>query len=254
MIVKENIDNRKINDIKNAGAGSWTEDSVRREVAYLATINPTLELMQVVDSFGRLECVVSGEFVGGKTVFQAPMPRLADCVISDKSLVQIVRDETQRASSNEEAKIRQQEREQELKHLAQLQKVADAKAKALDKITSTCDTVDLVVSRLISTMDNIRNGVEAPDFGMTFHIHRLTRYSSDRKGIFNICGDTNKMKATAAGQYIDIPRECCFMPQALELKFKAGAGWKCSSKAMAEKVVEKWNSHLPALQAVIDKK
>lgn len=251
MLITENIDNKRINSIKQTGAGSWTEDMIKTAVAYLITINPSLVLLQIVNNAGRLECVVSGEFNNCQTVFQAPMPRLTDCVVNDQSLVNIVRDETERATRNDEMRILQQTRALELKLLEAEQKVLDVKAKASAKIDKACEEVDVVVTRLIKVMADISDNVNAPDYGLKYHLGRLVSYSVGANAC-SIRGNTQNMIATAEGPFLNIARECCFLPQSLDLNFKP-AGWKCSSKIMAARVADQWNNHLPALQVALDK-
>lgn len=226
---------QKLTPIKQRKAGDWTDTMITEAVEVLQGINPTLQLLEIVHSDFRPEIIIKAAFSGKFTVFQAPIPRVVDCILNDLPLA------TLSAQGAERAEAIKLEREQ----LEIAQKAQDKQEKLNRKHAeneAAVKAVNTVIDRFIKVAASNKD-----DMGMLYHVKRcfgITASLTTTKGGVVIVTNPRLEALTAkvSGQYLEIGKEACFVPQALSLKFKAGAGWKCKSKEQAETIANIWNS------------
>lgn len=169
-----------------------------------------------------------------------PIPRVVDCIVKDLPLATLAAQEAERAEANRLERLKR-EIEQKEKEKKEKQNKKNAKNEMVIK------TINTIIDRfaMVATSRN-------DELGLLYHVNRCfgltTSHTTSKGGVLIITNPRlEALTAKANGQYLEIGKEACFIPQALFLKFKAGAGWKCKSKEQAETIANTWNSRYAEL-------
>ena len=229
----------KIKAIRQTKVEEWTDEKIASAIEILNLVNPTIELLDVIKGGFRPEIVIRGTFAGKTTVFRAAIPRVCDCVVNDVPFHVLTAKESERA---EELRLTNMKYEAQRKITEK--KAADDKKKA--EIESIIKAVNMVIDHFVRSA---LSGTEV--LGMQYHVTRC-RNLPEVSNSWNPISRSEAMTPKTNGQFLEIGRECCFLPKALNLNFKSGAGWRCKSKAQAEAIAKAWNARLDEVMHVLE--
>lgn len=209
-----------INDIRNKPSTYWNPETVQDAINALKSVNTTLVEREIISGLGgRLEVLVSISLGGKPCTFQASPGKLAELVNANVT-------PEQWAVMNEERAAKARLEVMEMEKRREEQKAAKRKANAQKEIDEAIGVIKGMAERFIKTAEC----PEEENSNMAFHVNR--------------CLQLKNWQAKTNGQWLDIAKELCWMPQSLGLRWKAGQGWRCKSKAMAEAIEKLWNDEL----------
>lgn len=232
----------KINDIKSRKCSDWTDELIREAIEFLQSLNPSLQLLEIIPDNYRPEAVIKATFQGKSSVFQASLPRICDCIINEMPIAALSARDSEQAELNKLARVKWEAQQKEIEKQAKENK-KNAENEEVVK------TVNTVIDRYIKVVES---GKE--EMGLLYHVNRCkglaTKHTTSNGGVMTVTNPRlDALTAKANGQYVEIGKEACFMPQAIFLKFKSGCGWKCKSKAQAEIIVVTWNARLEEMMS-----
>jgi hypothetical protein len=222
---------KDIKKIKNTG---WTKKKIADAVDAIKHCNPTVQLIEVING-SPPEIVIRGTFAGKSTVFQTTIPFIADCVIKDLPFDELRVQISERfAQLNfERVKFIAAQKEND-------KKVAEEKRRLL--IEEDIKTVNKIIDRFIWTA---KSGID--EYCLEYHVKRCRNLPQKTDKLINDVVSVEypffaAMAARTSGPFLEIGREYFFIPKALGLIFKCGAGWRCRNIAQAEAILSTWEA------------
>lgn len=224
----------KLKEIKRTKDSTWSKKKITDAINTIKIGNPTVQVIELTNGTPP-EIVIRGSFSGKCTVFQSTIPRIIDCIIKDMPLDSLRVHESERfAQLNfERVKFIADKKEKDKREIEEKRK------KSLEE---DIKTVNRVIDRFIETA---KSGIN--NYCLQYHVDRCRNLPQKADTLIDGVVTVEypffaAMAAKTSGPFLEIGREYFFIPKALELKYKCGAGWRCRNIAQAEAILSTWEA------------